>query len=729
VVTAAGVGLVDLLFPLPEGPRRIAVAGWLIGCVGVAVWGTLAALSARRHPAEFFATFFERGRALADNALINGVQFSRVLATNATGTASESLMRAEIDRAEHVAEHVAPRECVDHRAVRRRGAALVAVIVIVAATGLLWPEVWAAIGPRFYDPSGDHPPFCRTKFAVRYETDSADGRIARGDNVRVIVDLSGEIPDRAWLVVRGADTAMPAERVELFRRTDAEWAARFDDIRSDLLFRVHVPRGYSTWRRLTLARIPHIVAALAGYSPPAGAGRRPYEKPIDRNGICEVRGTSVRLTLRSDRPLREGEIILTGNGYQEKPLTMRPVQDVSGARNSEAMPRESPSPTPSLDKKEPEAVAERQPAGEVDATFLLEGEGHLTATITDTAGLRSRDRFDADLHILEEPRPADDAPSAVSDELRGQIDPLLREFARLVAQLGDITKEAERREADLAPSPPDKPTADTMREQLRGLSADDKSFRDSAAALARRLDAAGRSADAPAPTTSASPKSNEGNEGNEGHTSAPVGDAIKSLSDALKETAGREGGRELAKQAQKSGTTDGQSLHAVQRMLDDLKRDTEGLCGKACEGACKQIGDAMAASEGSGRARVPSGASENALSGKTQGLSAAGNGTTAGAVEGTSPGSPSDGTLTAAPTDQPSATGTVPTRSLGHGTRATDDEEPTAAARPSPAGRVETITPDEPVPIDVGPVRGEQIPARYKDLTEAYFRRLAEDNR
>ncbi len=54
---------------------------------------------------------------------------------------------------------------------------------------------------------------------------------------------------------------------------------------------------------------------------------------------------------------------------------------------------------------------------------------------------------------------------------------------------------------------------------------------------------------------------------------------------------------------------------------------------------------------------------------------------------------------------------------------------PIESPRPREGTQVETIRPDEPVRIDTGPIQGERMPGRYKDLTEAYFRRLAEDGR
>ncbi|HOW19547.1 MAG TPA: hypothetical protein PLC79_10965, partial [Phycisphaerae bacterium] len=200
LLVALAVGTADLLVPLPAVLRRTAAIVWLLGWGAVIAAGVLSGMRARRRPSEAFAILLERGRGIAHNALVNAVQFTHAIAAGRVGTASLPLMQAQIEQSRHVAEGVAVGACVDRRGVRRRGLELAAVVVITATTGALWPGVWCAIAPRFYDPGGDHPPFCRTQFTVRCESSAADGRIARGDDVKVIVDLTGEAPDQVWLV-------------------------------------------------------------------------------------------------------------------------------------------------------------------------------------------------------------------------------------------------------------------------------------------------------------------------------------------------------------------------------------------------------------------------------------------------------------------------------------------------------------------------------------------------
>ncbi|MGB9626142.1 MAG: hypothetical protein ACPMAQ_14915 [Phycisphaerae bacterium] len=378
LVVALALGTADLLVPLPAALRRTTAIVWLLGWGAVIAAGVLSGMRARRRPSEAFAILLERGQGIAHNALVNGVQFSRVIAAGRTASASLTLMRAQIEQSQRVANDVAAASCVDRKCLRRRGLGLALVVLFTGATGAIRPGVWGAVAPRFYDPAGDHPPFCRTQFTVRCESSAADGRIARGDDVNVIVDLTGEAPDQVWLMPESDGAATAAGRIELFRRSESRWFARLDGLREDLIFRVHTPHGYSKRQYLRLATIPRIVAVRVQYAPPVASGRAPYEAPLDRNGIREEQGTLVTLTLTSDRPLRQGEVRFADG----RSLTAAPLVRTGAPRASSA--------------DEPAGAT----ACKVRAAFVLEQDGHLAATVTDADGVPSRDRIDADIRVI-----------------------------------------------------------------------------------------------------------------------------------------------------------------------------------------------------------------------------------------------------------------------------------------------------------------------------------------
>ncbi|MBN1492452.1 MAG: hypothetical protein JXA69_21245 [Phycisphaerae bacterium] len=370
LAAAALLVLADLLVPLPVGLRRLASVAWLIGWLAAAGLGFAAARAVGRRSAEFFAALLERSRDAVDNALINAVQFSRTLAAGAQGGASDVLMRAEIERGRHVAVYTPAGSNVDGGSLRWHGRILVWVVVMMAAAGGAWPDVWAAILPRFYDPAGDHPPYCPTRFDVRYETDRPDALAYYGDSVRAVITLSGRhIPDTAWLSVERAEGS---QRIDLFRRGDAEWFVRFDNVQEDLRFRVHTPRGYSTWQTFALVPTPRITDATVRYEPPTYTGRMPYDEPFATAGIRALRGTAVTLLLTSNRSLSGGEIRFEGDGVPAVSFAMTPLSDASNR---------------------------------VAGSFMMQADGRMTAVVTSSAGLRSHDVLEAPVFVIEDAAP------------------------------------------------------------------------------------------------------------------------------------------------------------------------------------------------------------------------------------------------------------------------------------------------------------------------------------
>ncbi len=429
LLAGAGLALVDLAFPLPTPARGAAGIAWLGGWLVAAACGVLTGMRLRRRPAEFFAAWLERtivlsspaahdravrpglptGRQMqasrthhneaarlegapasqprrrADgNTLVNAVQFSRRLAAGQAGTVSVPLMRAEIDRGRQAADSLSPEAVRDPRAIRRDAAVLAFVLTAIAATAGLWPDAWTAVLPRFADPGGDHPPYCPTRFAVRYETRNPDGRVDYGESVMVVVEMSGrELPDGAHLVLYATPPLRESARVPLFRRNAAQWVARIDNVREELRFRVCVPHGFSRMQRLVPDLAPRIRGVVVRYAPPPEAGRPPYERTLGKEGIREVRGTTVTLTVASNRPLRGGEASLTD--------TTEPTS--AGMGGTPRVPQSLLACTP-------------RDTDSVQVTFPLLNTGRVTASVIGIDGLRSRDTVEADLRPIDLPSTA-----------------------------------------------------------------------------------------------------------------------------------------------------------------------------------------------------------------------------------------------------------------------------------------------------------------------------------
>lgn len=365
---AAATALVDLLWPLPPSIRSAASLGLATGAAIVIGLGVVAGYLARRRSVDGIAVLLEGGRPELANALVNAVQLSRELAAAGPWTTSPVLAAAEIQRGRAACGLVAPAAVADRARLKRHRSILLIMMSGLAATGLVWPDFWAAAVPRLADPAGDHPPYCRTRFAVRYEGSNPDGLIYHGDSVKVVVDLAGSVPESAWLVV---EQTGGLRRVDLFRKSETQWFVRFENLQEDLRFRVHVPDGHSKRQILALAPAPRITQAVVAYVPPGYTGRQPYEEPITSAGIRGLRGTRAEIRLRANRPLAGGTIRWADGGT-----------GVPGV----------------LVPSEPEGTEAR-------AVLTIDRNDRFTATVTATNGIESIDRVEAAVHVIEDAPP------------------------------------------------------------------------------------------------------------------------------------------------------------------------------------------------------------------------------------------------------------------------------------------------------------------------------------
>lgn len=379
VLAFAATCLLDLLAALPAILRVAVGVILLTGCGIAIIAGPFAARAVRRRPAEFFADALEHASRKdsqpADSGfhpILNAVQFSHALAAADVGPASVSLMRAEIERGARAAGRVA-RCATDLRPARRHALVLGVALASLLLSGLIRPDVLAAVAVRLIDPLGDHPPFCPTGFAVHYEPLSADGLICIGDSANVVVNLSGSAtPDVVWLEREPSGSSGAVARIELSRRTATEWSARLDRIVSDVVFRVHVPGGYSRLHRLVPSPVPRIVETLVRYAPPAWTERETTEIPLGADGIREMRGTTITLLLRSNRALSGGVLRLHDEDNAERIITMAPIE-AGFVRDC------------------------------VQAAFTLDQDGRLAAYVQSADGINSADRVETTIHAWEPP--------------------------------------------------------------------------------------------------------------------------------------------------------------------------------------------------------------------------------------------------------------------------------------------------------------------------------------
>lgn len=352
--------LADFAFAFGDGLRFAVDAALLIVPVAVAVV-SYRRLTRSAAPDRMVARLLEAGRPELGNDLVNALDFERRVETAAEAGLSPDLMRHGIARAAEEAFEMYDLAPLRPPALRTERYALLGAVAGLLVLGAAFPHVAAALLPRYYDPFGDHPPYCATRFAFAED----ELRVHYGEDARIAVKTSGKRPRQVVLVV-----ADPSGRelgaLPMFESARNEYVQTVQNVTRNLRYFARVPGGRSKRQTLAVILTPRIETATAEYRYPAYTRRDVETRDLpDPPVLRGYDGTEVTLTLASNRPLRGGTVTVCGTSY---PLS---------------------------------------PAGEnsVAASFPLRSAGAFSAGVVDVEGIESRQRIEGAVELVPDEAP------------------------------------------------------------------------------------------------------------------------------------------------------------------------------------------------------------------------------------------------------------------------------------------------------------------------------------
>jgi len=365
----------DLLVAIPELLRLIGLIAAGAGALGLLVstlWKARRAAVAERIARDvdrLAATGGEVSAAL-------GLATEPGLPSAGGGTAeqnsqsallSQGLAGMAVRRAEQIAGGV-PEENIEP--LSRAGTAFLAAAGLAAAlliVALAWPAAVRTELRRLTDPWGDHPPWSRQGFKV----EPGNVKVLYGAAQDIHATVTGGPVEQLDLVVRepdGADEAMP-----MFEERDRTWRAQLTGIVSPMTYWVRAGKSARSVRyRIEVINTPQIESVAVRLAPPAYTHLPPSEGLMPQGGIAGLKGTQVRITVRSNRPLSRGEMEMTNSSGPSQTLTATPT---GGSKNS------------------------------VTWAFPIQSPGKLSLSVLDEAGERSTAKIAAPVIVLKDERP------------------------------------------------------------------------------------------------------------------------------------------------------------------------------------------------------------------------------------------------------------------------------------------------------------------------------------
>ena len=235
-----------------------------------------------------------------------------------------------------VGEAVARLSALDPRAIRPHDLLAwqrrLLGIQILSALAVVWvsgPEAFLTIGPRMLWPGRDIPPYGHYRFEVRPDVPV----ILYGGAAEVSVVITGApVEAQVWMMTRR--DGQKIQRAACFQEGGDRYAQRLENVTVPVEFCFAVGRARSRWHMIDLQLQPQVILSRIRLVPPSYTRLPVREFPAGQEDVAGVRGTKVTLTLTSNRPLKDGVLVIaSGHAAKgtEQVVTGRLVSERSAA--------------------------------------------------------------------------------------------------------------------------------------------------------------------------------------------------------------------------------------------------------------------------------------------------------------------------------------------------------------------------------------------------------------
>lgn len=299
----AFVAWLDLLAPLEASPR---IAGLLVaGLFGLAVlvgllWRAFALAAPARLAGEVDRLAETGGQVSAGRDLAASPADDDPLRRGLTSIA--------VRQAADIACAVPTGRVEPARQLWPPAVAVAAFLAVLALLWVAWPAALRAEFLRLSDPHGDHPPYSRHRFVVQ----PGDASVPYGGALPVRVVVEGAPVDQLELVMRqpdGREDALP-----MFQDRDASWRAQLTAVTEPLTYWVRRREARSLRFKIGVVLVPLVRDVSVQLTPPAYTHLPPVSGALPQGGIAGLRGSQVRIIVRSNCPLSGGELEMTPAG-------------------------------------------------------------------------------------------------------------------------------------------------------------------------------------------------------------------------------------------------------------------------------------------------------------------------------------------------------------------------------------------------------------------------------
>jgi len=327
LVSMTVVALLDWCFILPDAIRWTLSGLGYAATLGVVWWNCLRPLW-RLPDARGLARMIEKAEPSLREDLISAVE----LGSTGPGRHFDSeVFRAWIQ--DNVADRVQglrPDTLLPTRLISRWLYGASALVAVCAALLLVPGSPFGALFARALAPMANVERVSATKIEV-VEPSPADLLAPRGDNLPVLVRITGPEPDKVTLEIFPHGDKSERERVLMSLVGPREFSATIPARAESLEYRVRAGDGVTRKFRIETRPRPQVVEFEKTYQPPAYAGLKPETVREPGGDLSALEGAEATLTLRLDQPVKHAELRLD-LGARKQTIPLSTVGDRFTAR-------------------------------------------------------------------------------------------------------------------------------------------------------------------------------------------------------------------------------------------------------------------------------------------------------------------------------------------------------------------------------------------------------------
>ncbi len=216
------------------------------------------------------------------------------------------------------------------------------------------------------------PPFT----GVAIELDPSAATVLYGADQTVQAKVTAGRTDFMELVTITADGK--EHSLPMLQQRPDEWQAVLMRLTTPMDFYARSGRSRSRIGRIDVQLTPQIVSTKVRITQPAYTKRPVFEGAIPKEGISGLAGTSVEFTVASNRPLREGRLVIAFRDQSNQQVTLSAAADASERDEN---------------------------AGIVRGSLKLQMPGRFEISVFDVDGIESIDRVSGTIAITVDQRP------------------------------------------------------------------------------------------------------------------------------------------------------------------------------------------------------------------------------------------------------------------------------------------------------------------------------------